>query len=135
MENWTAAAGEPHQISQDRLKGCDLCVFLVALHRGHIANGGTQSITQLELTAARERGIEVLVFMLEENAHWPRDFDELDTDPGVRAWRKELADKNMVGFFESDPASIPIQGAVARWLQGTQGSDTGVGENAPTLPT
>ena len=41
------------------------------------------SITQLEYNVARRLNIDVLVFMLEEQASWPRKFDELDTDPQV----------------------------------------------------
>src|SRR5262245_42045857 len=87
MEAWTATNEEPRELSQDRLDGCDLCILLVAFRRGHVPKGGDLSITQLEYTAALETPMDVLVFLLEEAAAWPRQWDELDKDPGVRQWR------------------------------------------------
>ena len=81
MEEWTATADEPKQFSQDRLKDCDLCVMLVGFRRGHVPQGEKLSITQLEYQAAVKLGIDVLVFMLEEESPWPRKFDELEKDP------------------------------------------------------
>ncbi len=47
---------EPKQFSQDRLEGCDLCVLLVAFRRGHVPEGETRSITQLEYESGRQTG-------------------------------------------------------------------------------
>lgn len=116
MEDWTAATGEPKIFSQDRINGCDLCVLLVAWRRGNIPAGETLSITQLEYHAAVNRDIDILVFMLKENAHWPRMFDELDKDEGVRAWRKELEAKRGISFFDNDPQSVEIGPSLMRWL-------------------
>jgi hypothetical protein len=40
MENWTADSDEPKKFSQERLKGCDLCVLLVGFRRGYVPDGG-----------------------------------------------------------------------------------------------
>ncbi|MEM7356673.1 MAG: DUF4062 domain-containing protein, partial [Acidobacteriota bacterium] len=117
MESWTASTNAPRLFSQDRMKGCDLCVLLVAMRRGHVPQGETSSITQLEYEAARERGIDVLVFMIDEQAPWPRQFDELDKDPEMRPWRKQLMEDQGVGFFDDEPDSIEIGPALARWLR------------------
>ncbi|CAN5882125.1 hypothetical protein BH23GEM7_BH23GEM7_29000 [soil metagenome] len=53
MEDWTADTDEPKEFAQERVKGCDLCVLLVAFRRGHIPEGETRSITQLEFDAAK----------------------------------------------------------------------------------
>jgi hypothetical protein len=116
MEDWTAATDEPKQFSQDRVKGCDLCVLVVGFRRGHIPMGHNLSITQLEYEAALKLGIDVLVFMLEEEAPWPRKFDELDKDPEIRIWRDELMERKGIGFFETDPSSIEIGPALTRWI-------------------
>ena len=71
MEVWTADSDEPVQFSQDRLEGCQLCILLVALRRGCIPPGDSLSITQREYEAAKERSIEVLPFLLDEQAPWP----------------------------------------------------------------
>lgn len=82
MEEWTAESDEPKQFSQERLDGCDFCVLLVALRRGYVPKGETRSITQLEYEAALDAGIDVLVYLLDENAPWPHRFVELDKGPG-----------------------------------------------------
>src|SRR5215470_8028440 len=81
MEDWTADSDEPRKFSQDRLAGCDICVLLVALRRGYVPKGETRSITQLEYQAALDDGIDVLVYLLNEDAPWPHRFVELDKDP------------------------------------------------------
>jgi hypothetical protein len=116
MEDWTAATDEPKQFSQDRAKGCHLCVLLVGFRRGHVPEGETLSITQLEYQAAVHLGIDVLVFMLPEGAAWPRQFDELDKDPEIRQWRTGLREHQGVSPFTYGPSSIDIAPALARWI-------------------
>jgi hypothetical protein len=116
MEEWTAAADEPKNFSQDRLKDCDLCVLLVAFRRGHVPKGERLSITQLEYEAAVKLGIDVLVFMLEEDSPWPRKFDELEKDLGMREFRAKLKEFKGVGFFGLEPSSIEIAPALTRWI-------------------
>lgn len=116
MEDWTADTDEPKQFSQERVDGCDLCILLLGLRRGHIPKGESLSITQLEYQAALSLDIDVLVFMLREDAAWPRTFDELDKDSGIRKWREELAEKKGVGFFDDKPATLEIAPALTRWV-------------------
>lgn len=118
MEDWTAASDEPAALSTDRLKGCDLCILLVAFRRGHIPDGDALSITQQEYRAAIDRKIDVLPFLLRENAAWPRDFDEMKADSEVGKWRAELCERHVVGFFSTDPESLPIEPALTRWVTG-----------------
>lgn len=115
MEDWSAAGDEPRNLSVKRVEGCDLCVLLVGFRRGHIPEGSALSVTQLEYEAARKWEIEVLVFMLDEQAAWPRKFDELDKDPEIRKWRKHLMEKTTVGFFHHDLNSLKIDSAITRW--------------------
>ena len=116
MEDWSAATDEPKLFSQDRIKDCDLCVLLVGFRRGHVPDGETLSITQLEYRTAVESGIDVLVFMLKEESPWPREFDELDKDPEIRRWRGDLMEHKGVGFFGLEPSSIAIAPALTRWI-------------------
>ncbi len=128
MEEWTAARDEPKRFSQDRLDGCDLCVLLVALRRGHVPEGESLSITQLEYEAARKSGVDVLAFLLDEEAPWPRRFDELGTDAKLRTWRQALMERHGVGFFGLEPDSVEIEPALLRWLTEKQAAaPSGVG--------
>ncbi|MGQ0445377.1 MAG: nSTAND1 domain-containing NTPase, partial [Beijerinckiaceae bacterium] len=116
MEEWTADSNEPKVFSQDRVKNCQLCVLLVGFRRGFVPEGSDSSITQLEYEAAMRLGIDVLVFMLDEKAPWYREFDERDSDPEVKRWRSQLAQRHGVEKFGLDPSSIDIGGALGRWL-------------------
>jgi len=135
MEDWTAASDEPKKFSQDRIKDCDLCVLLVAFRRGHLPKSGRFSITQLEYQAAVDSAIDVLVFMLEEDSPWPRKFDELDSDPGMRRWRAKLKEDRGVGFFGLNPNSVEIAPALTRWIgDKQQAALSGVVERPPITP-
>jgi Domain of unknown function (DUF4062) len=122
MEEWTASSSEPKEFSQDRIKDCDLCVLLVGFRRGHVPADEGLSITQLECQAATDSKIDVLAFLLKEDAPWPRKFDELDKDPGIRQWRAELMERRGIGFFGLEPSSIEIAPTLTRWMAEKQES-------------
>lgn len=124
MEDWTADSDEPKNFSQDRLSGCDLCVVLVAFRRGYVPDGEMRSITQLEYDAAVKQGVDILPFLLEENAPWPRRFDELDKDSELKKWRNHLGDKHGREVFTLDPRSIDLTGALGRWFAKKNGGKT-----------
>ncbi|MEZ5962472.1 MAG: DUF4062 domain-containing protein [Planctomycetota bacterium] len=116
MEDWTATGSEPREFCADRLRGCEICVLLVARRRGFVPPREAKSITQIEYEAARERKLEVLVFLLDDGALWRREWDELDRDPELRRWRERLTTTHGVEFFSHDPRSIDVAPAVARWV-------------------
>jgi Domain of unknown function (DUF4062) len=116
MEDWTAESDEPKVFSGDRVKGCNFCVLLVAFRRGYVPKNETFSITQLEYQAAINEGMDVLVYLLNENAAWPSGFDERDSDPEVRAWRSRLEQRHGRELFGPDPSSIDISPSIARWV-------------------
>lgn len=127
MEDWTAATGEPKEFSQKRVKGCNLCVLLVARRRGHIPEGETRSIMQLEYEAAIREGMDVLVYLLDDKAPWWSEFDERDSDPELLRWRKQLQEKHGRGLFGLAPVSIEIAPALTRWVdaKGKEGKQVG----------
>lgn len=116
MEDWTAAAGEPKVFSQERLLGCHFCVLLVWFRLGYVPQGENKSITQLEYEAARAHGVDVLPYLLKEGAGWPPQFDDLASDPAVRAWRDHLGATHGREFFDESPESIKVAHAVTRWV-------------------
>ena len=119
MERWTAASDEPKTLSQDRVRDCDLCVLLVGFRRGHVPEGKIQSITQMEYFAAKDRGIDVLAFLANEE-DWPADaLAGLENDPATVGWRAFLKEKEVVAFFTPQPESIDIDAALSRWLRET----------------
>lgn len=123
MENWSADNDEPKKFSQKRLNDCDLCILLVAFRRGHVPDGETRSITQLEYDAAMNQGVEILPFLLDESEPWPRKFDERKFDESgkedlgteIAQWRKHLGEKHGRTVFTLPPGSIDISAALWRW--------------------
>ena len=65
MENWTAASDAPKQLSQDRVKDCDVCILLIGFRLGYVPEGEVLSITQMEYAEAIRQGLEVLVAFLD----------------------------------------------------------------------
>ena len=118
MEHWSASSKGPSKLSVDGVDGCDLFVLLVALRRGHVPPGESRSITQQEYDRAVALGIDILVFLLDEGAPWPTEFDELGSDPEVGRWRDELnnSNKHTTSKFFLSPDSIKIRDALIRWL-------------------
>jgi hypothetical protein len=117
MEDWTAASQEPKDFSQERVAGCDLCIVLVGFRRGYVPAGEQLSITQMEIRYAQDNGIDLLVFMLDEEAPWYGHFDERRDDPNLCQWRSELKEKYGVEWFGLPAESLDVLGAVTRWLQ------------------
>ena len=121
MERWTADTGEPKEVSQKRVEGCDLCLLLVGFRRGYIPDDSQISITQMEYARALEEGCDVLVFLLEEGADWPAEFDDRDRDPQLVEWRSQLQKDRVVGYFDERPESLNIAPALTRWVQQREG--------------
>ena len=117
MEFWSSDNDEPKAISTARLEGCQLCILLVGLRRGFIPVGEDKSITQMEYEAALNvEGMDILIYLLDEDAPWPHKYDELIKDPEVGSWRQLLMDKHTVSFFGLEPTSIDIASGISRWL-------------------
>lgn len=116
MEDWTADVDEPKKLSTRRLEGCHLCVLIVARRRGHIPAGDSLSITQQEFEEAKRRGIDVLVYLLDDAViDWPNKFDDRGTDVVVQQWRQGI--EPTPDRFNSDPRSIHIAPALTRWVK------------------
>jgi hypothetical protein len=110
MEDWPADPTLPAALSAARTQGCHFCVALVAFQRGTIAQNDPRrrSITQLEIDAARQHQAKLLVFLLRDTptnrATWAaKGFAvDLDTDPMLVQWRRELETEFTCEFFDAD---------------------------------
>jgi hypothetical protein len=121
MENWPADRGTPVKFSAARVAGCNLCILLVAFRLGAIPEGESRSVTQIEYEEAKRRRIDVLPFLLADQTrvgqgHWNLNHDERRIDPAIHAWRTKLRQTHGVGEFGSDPQSLRIDAALARWV-------------------
>jgi ubiquinone/menaquinone biosynthesis C-methylase UbiE len=122
MEDWSADPDLPQRLSQNRVRGCDLCILLLAFRRGFIPKGKDKSITQFEYEYAMANGIDVLVFLLRDDTPWKREYDELATDQELQRWRNELRNNHVVSEFGLEPDSVEVLPAVMRWLSAREDS-------------
>jgi len=90
MEDWTADPRAPKDFSQKRILDCDVVVLLVARRRGFIPPEEMRSITQLEYDCAIANDIDVIPFILADDAPWPEFFDERDRDSALLDWVQTL---------------------------------------------
>lgn len=88
------------------VRECDLVLLIVAHRRGYVPTeeqkgNGVDSITSLELQAARAAGIPVLAFLASET--WPGNLWEDDSDARryIRSFRENL--NQVARFFEAEP--------------------------------
>jgi hypothetical protein len=115
MEKWTAASDEPKQLSQDRVKDCDVCILLVGFRLGHVAEGEGLSITQMEYAEALRQELDVLIFLADDKADWSAEaLDELSRDARIKKWRDELKEHHVTGFFGPQPESTDVGSALLR---------------------
>ena len=119
MEDWTADSDEPKNVSVERMRDCDFCILLVGARRGHVPEGETLSITQLEIREAEKRDIDVLAFLYDGKSAWEPEYYELDDDQELVSWRAELMEHRCIGRFTHDSVSVEalVPGAVGRWVQ------------------
>ncbi|MCH7664061.1 MAG: DUF4062 domain-containing protein, partial [Chloroflexi bacterium] len=107
---------EPKAFSQEHVDDCDLCILLVAFRRGHVPDGETKSITQMEYEYAVKNSVDVLLFLLDDEAPWYAQFDDREKDPGILEWRADLREHHGFGLFGLEPKTVPIAPALTRWL-------------------
>ena len=99
MENYGAVASLPVDRCLADVRACEVYVLLVAWRYGFIPEGYDQSITELEYCEAVKHGKPRLVFVLGEDAPWPRS----KMDPNgtrVEAFRSELLGGHVTAFFD-----------------------------------
>ncbi|MEV4511277.1 DUF4062 domain-containing protein [Dactylosporangium sp. NPDC049525] len=96
----------------------DLYIGIFAWRYGVVAPGQDRSNTELEYRAAVAAGKPCLIFLLDEDAPWPRRFFDRDDDAmRIDAFRAELADRHVCSFF-SGPSDLGglVTAAVANTL-------------------
>ena len=80
----------------------DLYVGIFAWRYGYRPPGYDKSITELEYRKAVECGKKCLIFLLDENAAWPRKLmDKGDDASKIEELRDKLSTNYVVSFFES----------------------------------
>jgi O-acetyl-ADP-ribose deacetylase (regulator of RNase III) len=126
MEDYVAQDRRPLANCLDDISRCDLYVGLFAWRYGYVPedhNSRRLSITELEYRHAVERGMECLVFLLDDNFAWAPPLQDSHTGDGeggklIRQLREELSKKTQVAFFKTpDHLASLVGAAVEKWGQ------------------
>ena len=86
----------------------DLYIGIFAWQYGFVPAGHTMSVTELEYRRARELGKECLIFLVREDARWPRRMMDLGAaaEP-IDRLRRELTAEHVCRYF-SDPEDLAV---------------------------
>ncbi|MBE1485775.1 HEAT repeat domain-containing protein [Plantactinospora soyae] len=118
MESYVAEDRRPLERCLADVADCDIYIGIFAWRYGFVPDGYDRSITELEYREALTAGKPCLIFLLDEEAPWPRNF--VDRGPAaekIESLRAELGDRHMCGTFR-DPADLAamVTAAVANRL-------------------
>jgi len=120
MEYYVAGEQRPVGKCLADVEACDLYVGLFAWRYGHVPaenNPGRLSVTEMEYRRARESGKTCLVFLLDEDAPWPRRMMDRD-DAQIMRLRAGLGEKHLAGTFSSAEDIAEVAGpAIYRWAE------------------
>jgi hypothetical protein len=121
MESYVAEDRRPLERCLADVAECDVYIGIFAWRYGFVPPGFDRSITELEYREALAGGKQCLIFLLSEDAPWPRNFVDRGVDADrIEALRAELADRHMCSTF-SDAADLAalVTAAVANCLADT----------------
>ena len=162
QENWTAEDHPPLEACLERVRRADLLVVIVAHRYGWVPeeagrNPEGKSITWLECEEAEANGKEVLAFVVDEDADWPRTMREeaaldraahLDDDEaadalikatrgcirGLKAFKQWLGSRGLRRTFHGkQDLKLEVERALKEWRsrQTDRGTGAGTGEAGP----
>jgi tetratricopeptide (TPR) repeat protein len=119
MEDYVATDRRPLDKCLADVASCDLYIGIFSWRYGYIPPGWERSITELEYRQAGQSGLERLIFLLHEDAPWPRS--KMEKGVGgekIEALRAELATEHTVQFFKSpEELAGQVATSVAQWAQ------------------
>jgi tetratricopeptide (TPR) repeat protein len=119
MEDYVATDKRPLDKCLADVASGDLYIGIFAWRYGYVPPGQERSITELEYRQAGQSGLERLIFLLHEEAPWPRS--KMEKGAGgekIEALRAELAREHTVQFFKSpEELAGQVAASVAKWAQ------------------
>ncbi|MBN1814448.1 MAG: DUF4062 domain-containing protein, partial [Anaerolineae bacterium] len=119
MEDYVATDERPLDKCLADVASCHIYVGIFAWRYGYIPPGQERSITELEYRQAGQSGLERLIFLLDEDAPWPRA--KMEKGVGgekIEALRSELMAAHTVQFFrDSEELAGQVAASVATWAQ------------------
>lgn len=127
MEQYVAEGSKPVERCKTDVRTVDVFVIIVAWRYGYVNSSVDaplmpRSITEIELSEAKEKGKPVLAFLLDPEAPWPPSkIDAMRGEPGsgenILRLRAELGSEYLAGIFRT-PDDLASQVAAAVSAQG-----------------
>ena len=116
MEDYVACDNRPLEKCLQDVRQCDAYIGIFAWRYGHIPKDCKKSITHMEYDEAGIVGIPRLIFLLDENAPWPRNkISKGDDQEHIDAFRTELNKKHITSF-----RITPFAGFTLSYLKGSK---------------
>jgi tetratricopeptide (TPR) repeat protein len=117
----------PYEYSMSLVEKAEIYVGIFAHRYGFRPKdqpGGTLSMTELEYRRAMERGLPVLIFIMEEAHPFPKNLmDEGEDAAAIKALKAELGEKHVVSFFGSpEDFAAKFTAALSKVLADLRGS-------------
>lgn len=100
MEDYVAADQRPLDKCLADVAACDIYVGIFAWRYGYVPPDQERSITELEFRQAQQSKKPCLLFLLHEEAPWPRKLLDRNLEP-IEGLRAELARDYIVNFFRT----------------------------------
>jgi hypothetical protein len=101
MEHLPASASDAIAVSLKKVDDADIYVGIFAHRYGHVPNGHTISITEMEYRRAVERGIDRLIFLIHDQHQILIESVDFDHVEKLRALKELLLTENTVNFFRT----------------------------------
>lgn len=107
MEDYTATEQKPLDKCLEDVRGCDIYIGIIAYRYGFIPEGYQKSITHLEYEEAHNQGIPRLLFMIGDEAPWPKKKHDEDSVK-ISAFRKTISREHTISILK-DGAELPLK--------------------------
>lgn len=126
MEDYVATDQRPVEKCLADVGNCDIYVGIFAWRYGYVPENQDLSITELEFRQAVHTGKPCLLFLLHEEAPWPRNLIDRDSTK-IEKLRAELSRDYLVSFFHTaDELAAAVSIAVANIKTNTPESSQSV---------
>jgi Domain of unknown function (DUF4062)/HEAT repeats len=123
MEYYVAEDKRPLDRCLEDVGSCDAYVGIFAWRYGYVPDTGNPdqlSITELEYRRAKAVGKTCLVFLISEDADWPKAKMEIPAMGRIEALRHELMSSSVVDSFENvDELTRKVTEAIVSWEKQT----------------
>lgn len=127
MEHYTADSQTPLDKCLSDVSESDIYIGIIAWRYGFIPNEEEKSITELEYRQAQKSNIPTLIFLIDQNQPWLKQYiDTGNIADKLNNFKKELKENNTVDFFTTpDDLASKVTASLANFSHGSKkGEDT-----------